>query len=187
MRIVAGKFRGKNLAKSDHLKLRPTTDKNREALFNILESGKIVKEIGFKISGAEVLDLCCGSGAVGFEALSRGAKFVTFIDNNREHLELVRKNSLDLKAEKDVKIIYSDAKKLPQNDKFFDLIFIDPPYKDDYVAILASLVESGWVKKNSLVVAEFQTGRELQTFDGFVKLDERRYGKTVFVFYSFSS
>jgi len=97
---------------------------------------------------------------------------------------LVRKNSLDLKTEKDVKIIYSDAKKLPKNDKTFDLIFIDPPYKDDYVAILASLVESGWVKKNSLVVAEFQTGRELQTFEGFVKLDERRYGKTVFVFYS---
>ena len=105
MRIVAGKFRGKNLAKTDHLKsLRPTTDKNREALFNILSSAKFVREIGFKIIGAEVLDLCCGTGAVGFEALSRGAKFVTFVEINRDHLEIVHKNSGDLKVDKDVKI-----------------------------------------------------------------------------------
>ena len=96
MRIITGKFRGRNLLKSDHLKsLRPTTDKNREALFNILSFGKFDKGLAkglaeglaegldFKLIDSKILDLCCGSGSIGFEALSRGAKFITFIDNNR--------------------------------------------------------------------------------------------------------
>ncbi len=188
MRIVAGKFRGKNLVKSDHLKLRPTTDNNREALFNILSVGKIIKEIGFEISGAEILDLCCGTGAVGFEALSRGAKSVTFIDNNREHLEVVRKNSVELKVEKDVKVICADAKKLPKNEKFFNLIFIDPPYKEDYLAIMASIIENGWAKKSSLIVVEFQTSNELKNFvfPNFKLLDLRSYSKTTFGFFTIS-
>lgn len=185
MRIVAGKFRGKNLVKSDHLNLRPTTDKNREALFNILSSGKFIKEIGFEIVGAEVLDMCCGTGAVGFEALSRGAKFVTFIDLNRAHLEIVKKNSALLGAEKSVEIICADAKKLSENKKLFDLIFVDPPYAEDYLAIMTSLLENGWIKKSSLLVVEFQTSSELKNFalPNFNLLDLRSYGKTTFAFF----
>ncbi len=186
MRIVAGKFRGKNLAKSDHLKeLRPTTDKNREALFNILSSGKFIKEIGFQMLDAEILDLCCGSGAVGFEALSRGAGSVVFVDNAPGHLALVKKNSELLKVENQVRILCLDAKKLPQNEKFFDLVFIDPPYAEDYLAIMSSLFEKGWVNKTSLIVVEFQTGLEPKTFalENFKLLDLRSYGKTSFAFF----
>ncbi|MES2960753.1 MAG: 16S rRNA (guanine(966)-N(2))-methyltransferase RsmD [Pseudomonadota bacterium] len=186
MRIVAGKFRGKNLTNSDHLKsLRPTTDKNREALFNILSSGKIIKEIGFEIVDADILDLCCGSGAVGFEALSRGAKSVLFLDNNSTHLNLVKKNSEILKVENSIKILNADAKKLPKNDKFFNLIFIDPPYAEDYLAIMKSLEEGGWIQKNSLIVVEFQTATKPEDFalENFQFLDLRKYGKTSFAFF----
>ncbi|NBV06493.1 MAG: 16S rRNA (guanine(966)-N(2))-methyltransferase RsmD [Proteobacteria bacterium] len=187
MRIVAGKFRGKILAKSDHLNLRPTTDKNREALFNILASAKFIKEIGFEILGAEVLDLCCGTGAVGFEALSRGAKFVMFIDVNSEHLKIVQKNSADLKVEKLIKILQADAKKLPKNNQDFDLIFIDPPYAEDYSSIMNSLIKSNFIKKSSLIVVEFQTTNEPDfVSSNFHLLDLRRYGKTAFAFFTIS-
>jgi 16S rRNA (guanine966-N2)-methyltransferase len=185
MRIVAGRFRGKNLANSDHLKsLRPTTDKNREALFNILSSAKFIKEIGFQIAESEVLDLCCGSGAVGFEALSRGANSVVFVDNDLSHLALTKKNAEILKVEKDIKIICADAKNLPQNEKLFNLIFIDPPYAIDYLAIMLSLLKKGWANQNSLIVVEFQSDSKPQDFatQNFQLLDLRKYGKTAFAF-----
>ena len=182
MRIIAGKFRGKILAKSDHLKsLRPTTDKNRQALFNILSSAQFIREIGFKIDGANILDLCCGSGAVAFESLSRGAKSALLIDNNHAHLELAKKNSQILKVEKDVKILCADAKNLPKNEEFFDLIFIDPPYAEDYSKIINSLLENGWIKKDSLIVVE-SSEPEKFIFKNFILLDLRRYGETSFAF-----
>lgn len=185
MRIVAGKFRSKNLVKSDHLEsLRPTTDKNREALFSILSSGKFIKEIGFKIDGAVILDVCCGSGAVAFEAISRGAKSAVLIDNSSAHIALAKKNSALLKVENDVEIICADVKKLTQNEKFFDLVFIDPPYAEDYSAIIKNLLEKNWIKKSSLVVVEFDKTNEPKNFifDNLKLLDLRRYGKTSFVF-----
>jgi 16S rRNA (guanine966-N2)-methyltransferase len=185
MRIVAGKFRGRNLAKSDHLKsLRPTTDKNREALFSILGSAKFLKEIDFKIEDAAILDVCCGSGAVAFEALSRGAKLAFLIDNSLTHLEIAKKNSQLLKVENDVEILFSDVKKLSKNEKFFDLIFIDPPYAEDYAAIIKNLLDKNWIQKKSLIVVEFDANNEPENFifDGLKLLDLRRYGKTSFVF-----
>ena len=184
MRIVAGKFRGKNLTKSDHFTvLRPTTDKNREALFNILNSAKFIKEINFEIDGAAILDVCCGSGAVAFEAISRGAKSVFLIDNSVEHLALAKKNFELLKIESGVEFLRADVKNLPQNQKDFDLIFIDPPYAEDYPAIIKNLLEKNWIKKSSLIVVEFKTTSEPKfILENFEVLDARRYGKTSFVF-----
>lgn len=184
MRIVAGKFRGINLAKSDHLKeLRPTTDKNRESLFNILNSGKSLRETNFKFDGAEILDVCCGTGAVAFEALSRGAKSAFLIDKNREHLEVARKNAQLLKVENCVEFLCADAKKLPQNEKNFDLIFIDPPYAEDYSALIESLLEKNWIKKSALIVVEFETNKEPDfSSKNFQLLDSRQYGRTTFAF-----
>lgn len=195
MRIVAGKFRGKNLAKSDHLKsLRPTTDKNREALFNILSSAKFIKEIGFRIDDAAVLDVCCGSGAVAFEALSRGAKSVFLIDNFRAHLDLAKKNSEILNVQNEIEILCADVKNLPKNEKFFDLVFIDPPYAEDYSAIIKNLLEQNWIQKKSLIVVEFEAfgeGLVQQIAGGHVGpplrvLDLRHYGKTSFAFFMIS-
>ncbi len=179
MRIIAGKFRGRKLVKSDHFKsLRPTTDKNREALFNILSSSKF-----FDFSDAKVLDLCCGTGAVAFEALSRGAKSAVLIDNNREHLELAKQNAKLLKAENDVEIICADAKRLSQNSKEFDLIFIDPPYKENCLEILQNLEKNNYLSKKTLIVIENDSVDEgLQNLDFVKLLDVRKYGITYFSF-----
>lgn len=184
MRIVAGKFRGRNLAKSDHLKLRPTTDKNREALFNVLNSGKFVKDFGFEIRDAKILDMCCGTGAVGFEALSRGAEFVTFVDLNHEHLEVVKKNAALFRVENSCEILRLDAKKLPENKKQFDLVFVDPPYSEDYSLILKNLLEKNWISEKSLVVIESNGCLAPEVPGTYLRLTEsRHYGVTSFWFF----
>lgn len=185
MRIISGKFRGRKLADSRHLKsLRPTTDMAREALFNILFSAKSLREIGFNIVDANVLDVCCGSGAVALEALSRGAKAITLIDNNRAHLELVRKNLDSLQIVSEAKIIQADARSLNANSEFFDLVFIDPPYEDDYLAIIKNLLEKKWIVENSLVVIEFKTKNDILEIENLLKkIEVRTYGGTSFGFF----
>ncbi len=191
MRIITGKFRGRNLLKSDHLKsLRPTTDKNREALFNILSFGKfdkglakgLAKGLDFKLIDSKILDLCCGSGSIGFEALSRGAKFVTFIDNNREHLELVKKNAELLKVESDAEIICADARNLLANKNEFDLIFLDPPYSEDSLPIIKNLLEKNFIHEKTLLVVEMKSGKEPKSFSPLTLLESRKYGSTSFNF-----
>lgn len=190
VRIISGKFRGKNLAKTDHLKtLRPTTDKNREALFNILTSGKFLKEIGFELQNAKILDVCCGTGAVAFEALSRGAKSAFLIDLERAHLEIAKRNSVLLKMENNVEILCADVKKLPENKKDFDLVFIDPPYEENYLEIIKNLAEKKWLQKKSLIVVEFQSNRNISDFvlEDFKLLDLREYGQTSFAFFRYNN
>lgn len=161
--------------KSDHLKsLRPTTDKNRESLFNILSFGKF----GFELRDANILDLCCGTGAIGFEALSRGAKSVTFIDNNREHLELVKKNAAILKLGSEAEVICADVKKLGQNQKTFDLIFLDPPYSEDCAPIVLNLLQKNWIAENTLLIVETNESSEMP----MPILEVRKYGLTNFIF-----
>lgn len=175
MRIISGKFRGRKLAKSDHLKsLRPTTDKNRESLFNILSFNKF----GFELRDSNILDLCCGSGAIGFEALSRGAKSVTFVDNNREHLELVKKNSAILGVENEAEIVCADARNFAKTQNIFDLIFIDPPYHQDCESIIKNLLGNSLIAEKTLVVVEAKELPQilLQT------IEIRSYGLTKFFF-----
>jgi 16S rRNA (guanine966-N2)-methyltransferase len=191
MRIITGKFRGRNLFKSDHLKsLRPTTDKNREALFNILSFGKfdkglakgLAKGLDFKLIDSKILDLCCGSGSIGFEALSRGAKFITFIDNNRENWELVNKNAELLKVESDSEIICADARNLLANKNEFDLIFLDPPYSEDSLPIIKNLLEKNFIHEKTLLVVEMKSGKEPKSFSPLTLLESRKYGSTSFNF-----
>lgn len=191
MRIISGKFRGKKLHSSDHLLgLRPTTDKNRESLFNILISGKFTKEINFKVAEADILDVCCGTGSVAFECLSRDAKSAFLIDDNSFHLNLAKKNSELLKVEQQCQFLLCDAKTdLPQSPKKFDLIFIDPPYAEDYKAIINNLVEKKWITKTSLVAIEFNSANQLKDFgvENFTTLDIRKYGKTSFAFLKYNA
>lgn len=185
MRIISGQFRGRKLADSRNLKtLRPTTDMAREALFNILFSARFLKETDFNFHNCNFLDLCCGSGAVGFEALSRGAKSVTFIDNNSDHIDLAKKNAESLKLENEAKILKLDARKLPKNNEIFDVIFIDPPYEDDYLSIVESLAVQGWIANQTLIIIEFKTRRDINEIQNNLKLLElRSYGQTSFGFF----
>lgn len=187
MRIISGKFRSKKLADSEHLKqLRPTTDKNREALFNILNSAKFIKEMGLRIDEAEVLDVCCGSGSVAFEFLSRGANFAVLIDSNLQHLELAKRNAKMMNLENNCEFLLCDAKaKLQEAKRSFDFIFIDPPYDENYSEIINNLQKKNWLSEKALIIVEFKSGLESCLDDCLFleRLELRKYGLTVFGFY----
>ncbi|MBU6339783.1 MAG: 16S rRNA (guanine(966)-N(2))-methyltransferase RsmD [Rickettsiales bacterium] len=188
MRIISGKFRGKKLCDSESFTaLRPTTDKNRESLFNIISSGKFIKETKFEIAEAKILDVCSGSGSVSFEFLSRGAKSAFLIDNNSSHLNLAKKNAKLLNLEEACKFMLCDVKKnLAISSEEFDLIFIDPPYEEDYKTIISNLIAKKWITEKSIVIVEFDSAnKDIEEFvaENFAVLDLRKYGKTTFVFF----
>lgn len=127
MRIIAGELRSRRIVSPENEITRPTTDRSREALFNVLEH---VTEI----EGKRILDLFAGSGAVAFEALSRGAAHATVVEKDRRALEAIKQNMWDLDLDKQVKVIARDAYRSIEELKGpFDIIFVDPPYRDKRV------------------------------------------------------
>ncbi len=195
LRIISGKYKGRKLAKSDHLKnLRPTKDSARENLFNLLTSNKNILATGFDLKNSNILDICCGSGLVAFEAISRGAKSAVLIDNNLSHLDLARQNQNILQIADITKLLNLNVKNLPQNDVFFDLVFIDPPYDEDYNAILNNLLSNKWIQDKTIVVIEMSNiAQKLISFEEEFKLnnlinrlellEKRKYGSSVFYFF----
>ncbi|WP_417268995.1 16S rRNA (guanine(966)-N(2))-methyltransferase RsmD [Celeribacter sp.] len=182
MRIIAGQFRGLALAavgKGDPAAhLRPTTDRVRESLFNVLMGGRY----GDPITDARVLDLFAGTGALGLEALSRGAQHVTFVENGRKAQSLVTQNIKLCKAHDTTTIMRTDATRLPANPAApYDLIFLDPPYAKSMgeKAILAA-ANGGWVAPNALVI--WEESAAITPPAGLGLLDSRRYGDTTISF-----
>lgn len=177
MRIIAGRFRGLALAsvgKGDAgAHLRPTTDRVRESLFSMLGGGRF----GDPIEGANVLDLFAGTGALGLEALSRGAAHVTLVDDGRKALSLIRENVTKCRCDDEVTVIKRDATRLPDGQPH-NLIFLDPPYgKGLGEKALASAIKGGWVAPDALIVWEDSAPITLP--EGVELLDTRRYGDTV--------
>lgn len=178
MRIVAGRWRGKGLADvgqgdpSAHL--RPTTDRVRESLFNLLTNGRF----GNVVDGARVLDLFAGTGALGLEAMSRGATYATFIDDGGAARALLRENVSRCAAQGATKIFRRDATALGENrGPAFTLVFLDPPYGLGLgERALASAIEGGWLAPGATIVWEESTAPIPPP--GFEVLDERRYGGT---------
>ncbi|MBP6011145.1 MAG: 16S rRNA (guanine(966)-N(2))-methyltransferase RsmD [Alphaproteobacteria bacterium] len=181
MRIVAGKHRGLSLATPKDDRVRPTSDRVREALFNVLAHNDF--EVGFSLEGARVLDLFAGTGALGLEALSRGAKYVLFVDDHAESRALVRRNVEAAQATGATKIWRRDATGLgdmpPNAGGPFDLVFLDPPYRKGLVELaLVSARDGKWFAANALVVAEMAAGEAFVVPVGFLVVDERAYGDT---------
>ncbi|PIB22884.1 16S rRNA (guanine(966)-N(2))-methyltransferase RsmD [Amylibacter kogurei] len=178
MRIIAGKHKGTALAsvgKGDTgAHLRPTTDRVRESIFNLLINGGY----GDPISEARVLDLFAGTGALGLEALSRGAKFVLFVDDGIKSRSLIRQNIDILRAIGPTKLYRRDATKLGTSTfEPFDLVFFDPPYgKGLGQKALVSAAGGGWIKDAGLIV--WEENAEQVAPDGFEMLDARKYGDT---------
>ena len=175
MRIVGGKYRGRNLVAFDGDKIRPTSDKVRESVFNILQFG---------LSGADFLDLFSGSGAMGIEALSRGVNSVTFNDFSRDSLALLKKNLAKVKVEDDFEVVNSDAVNFVKNTKeTFDIIFLDPPYAMDIAKnAWESIVKRGLLNDGGIIVYERDVPFNNEV-DGLEKYDERRYGKAYLTFF----
>ena len=180
MRIVAGKFRSATIEAPKGLDTRPTSDRVRQALFNVLEHG--APQIDFE--GCRVLDLFAGSGALGIEALSRGAKFALFIEDSADARAAIRRNVEALKLTGVTKIFRRDATSLgpAQTLQPFDLIFCDPPYgKGLGEKALQSAVEGGWVAEDAIAVLEERAGLEIRLPDPFEVIDQRDYGDTQIV------
>ncbi len=177
MRIIAGKWRGLRLApvgKGDAAAhLRPTADRVRESLFNVLSGGNY----GDPISDARVLDLFAGTGALGFEALSRGAATAVLVDDGKRALGLIRQNLKICRAEDRASILRRDTTRLGENPGApFTLIFLDPPYgKGLGERALAAAHAGGWLAPGALVV--FEENAPVSP-TGFSALDTRRYGDT---------
>lgn len=187
MRIIAGQFRGVALAsvgKGDPgAHLRPTTDRVRESLFNVLMGGKF----GDPISGARVLDLFAGTGALGLEALSRGAEHVQFVDSGRKAQALIRQNIKITRCKEQTSLASMDATRLPQNANApFDLVFLDPPYgKNLGSAALQTAAQAGWIAPEALVIFEENTPQVAPL--GFELLDQRKYGDTHMTFLTYTT
>lgn len=175
MRIIAGQHRGVGLVsvgKGDTAAhLRPTTDRVRESLFNVLTHHDV-------IAGARVLDLFAGTGALGLEALSRGAAHAAFVDDGRVAQGLIRQNIAKLRAGDDTEIIRRDALRLPRCDGApFDLVFLDPPYgKELGEKALAAADAGGWLAPEAFIV--WEEARPITAPEGFERVDHRRYGDT---------
>lgn len=178
MRIIGGRMRGLALTavgKGDAgAHLRPTSDRVRESLFNLLGGGRF----GDPVGDAVVLDLFAGTGALGLEALSRGAAHVTFVENGRVGGQLLAANIKKADVVSVTRILKADATRLPAcTDRPADLIFLDPPYgKGMGEKALASAVKGGWLESCAQVVWEEDTAQEAP--DGFQVLEARRYGQT---------
>lgn len=178
MRIVGGKFKGHGLVGPASSATRPTSDRVRESLFNILAHGID----GFDLEGARVLDLFAGTGALGLEALSRGGRFCQFVDEGTEARGVIRRNADALGAIGLCKIWRRDATKLgpcaPQSP--FDLVFVDPPYNKGLgEKALVSLMDGGWLSTGAVVVLEESEKAVVGDVAGLTLIDERTYSDTV--------
>ena len=184
MRIIGGRFRGKQLAAPGKAgggaaHLRPTADRVREALFNLLAHGDYGDPP--PPEGWRVLDLFAGTGALGLEALSRGAVRVQFVDDHGPSRALIRRNIEALDVIGETKIYRRDATRLGAcRGEPYDLVFLDPPYGTDLGArALASAAEGGWLAPGALVVTESAADqKKAPEPEGFERLDERIYGET---------
>lgn len=178
MRIVGGRFRGRSLAgpKPGIGGIRPTSDRLRESLFNVLAHA-----YDDAVDGARVLDLFAGTGALGFEALSRGAAFALMVDDGTEARGLIRENQMALGAAGISRIFRRDATKLGPIGAMppFDLVFCDPPYRKGLgEKALASAREGGWLAPGALAVLEEALDAEIALPEGFDELERRDYGET---------
>jgi 16S rRNA (guanine966-N2)-methyltransferase len=180
MRVVGGRLGGRPLTAPKSQNVRPTSDRLREAVFNIL-----AHRYGDPVSGARVLDLFAGTGALGIEAISRGAAFALFIDDGAEARALMRQNVEALGLGGVTRIFRRDATRLgaAHPNQPFGLVFMDPPYRKGFAeASLASLRDGGWLLPDALVVVEEAANAGFAAPKGYAEIERRCYDDTEFTF-----
>ena len=186
MRIVAGKFRGRAISSPEHEGTRPTSDRVREAVFNILAHGTE----NFVFDGAHVLDLFAGTGALGLEALSRGAATCMFVDDSADARGIIRENVEAFGLTGVTKIFRRDATELGEAGKYagMSLVFLDPPYgKGLAEKALISAAAGGWLVAGAVVVIEERKGSNLALPTDFTAFDQRSWGDTHVTFARYRS
>lgn len=186
MRIIGGRMRGLGLAsvgKGDPgAHLRPTSDRVRESLFSMLDGGRF----GDPVAGASVLDLFAGTGALGLEAMSRGATHVRFVENGRAALKILSDNIAKARVEDETDVIRVDATRLGGCDIPSTLVFLDPPYgKSLGEKALSTCAKKGWLAKDALVV--WEEASEQIPPPGFQLIETRRFGQSWITFLTYQA
>jgi 16S rRNA (guanine966-N2)-methyltransferase len=177
MRIIGGQYRGKKLISPKSDAVRPTSDQSREAVFNILSS-----KLPRPWEEIVLLDVFCGTGAFGLEAISRGAKHVTMIDTDTS--AAIKNLNLFPKEKNKIKIIKADAAKLPVSDRKYNLVFLDAPYNQGVSKkAVDSLYKKGWFGTDCFCIVELAKTEAFTIPSEFEKIDERVYGITKFIFF----
>ena len=177
MRVITGKARGVQLKTPDGMLTRPTSDRVKEACFSIIQ---------YDIPTARVLDLFGGTGQLGIEALSRGAKSAVFVDQREEACRLIRENLKRARMEGEGKVVRSDYMDyLKRCREKYDIIFLDPPYAEVFLEnALKSITEIDILQSGGIIVAERPVGKELPyEFEGFTRSKDYKYGKTLLTIY----
>ena len=177
MRIVGGRHRGRRLSAPGGRDVRPTAERVREAVFNLLAHGTAAVDL----TDGTVVDVFAGSGALGLEALSRGAARAIFIDSDRNAITAIRRNAAALGEEGNVTLLCLDASRLPPPPRIAGaparLALLDPPYGSGLASpALAGLAGKGWISEGSVAVVEISTREPFETPPAFRVLDERTYG-----------
>lgn len=177
VRIISGKYGGRIIEGSGTSRTHPMGERIRNALFNMLNGIK-----GGELEGAKVLDAFAGSGALGYEALSRGASHVTFVEKDRIAQKIITSNAKLLRVEDSIKLASSPvASWAEKSDEQFDIIFADPPYHDLQLSTVFTLIKL--LKPNGLMVLSYQGRGEVPTELGVVVVDNRSYGNAALAFY----
>ena len=177
MRVITGKARGVALKTPDGMLTRPTTDRVKEALFSIIQ---------FEIPNARVLDLFGGTGQLGIEALSRGAKCAVFVDEREDACKLIRENLRRTRLEQDAQVIRSDyLSYLGRCREKFDIILLDPPYAEVFLEnSIKRITAIDILQSGGIIVAERPLGKELPwEFPGYTRSKDYKYGKTLLTLY----
>ncbi len=175
MRVIAGDARGRKLKSGKGLKARPTSDRVKEALFNIISEYVI---------DADFLDLFAGFGGIGIEALSRSAKQVVFVEQDSKHVQIIKENINLVNFEDKAKVIRGDVLKiLAAIDQNFDIIYLDPPYQAGlYEGVLSLILEQDLIKKNGIIICEHDTNLPPQIPDSLEVLKCKSYGSISLTF-----
>jgi 16S rRNA (guanine966-N2)-methyltransferase len=185
MRIVGGRHRGRKIfgPEDDGEALRPTSDRARESLFNILEHGRLSRDGTSLVREARVLDVFCGTGAFALEALSRGAASTTLIDKDPAAIALAHRNLTALGDSARARVIQADATNPPRATDAHTLAFLDPPYRSGLAEpALIALAAAGWLAAEALCIVEIERRERCEAPPGFTMLDERSYGRARLVF-----
>jgi 16S rRNA (guanine966-N2)-methyltransferase len=177
LRIVAGKHRGRTIAAPAGLATRPTSSRARESLFNILTHASWRADGTSPLLEARVLDAFAGSGALGLEALSRGAAHATFLDTDGQAIRLIGENLRKLGETGAAKVLRGDATRPPTTRDACNLVFLDPPYRSGMAGrAIEALNDAGWIASAAILTVELAHDEDLAVPTGFEPIDERRYG-----------
>ncbi len=181
MRIISGKFKGKRLIPLTNNRIRPTSARAKEMIFNTLHS--ILKKKEINIENLHILDCFCGSGALGLECLSRGCKKVYFLDKSSESINITKKNCVAINVEKFSVFFKSDFRDINLPSIEADIFFLDPPYNHFVTSdVLKTLENLKLIKKGSIGIVELPKIKEIKTFQGYSILKEKKISTSLFYF-----